>query len=73
MSDQEPIIRLKNVTKSFDRQVVLNSVNLEVAPGKITVIIGPSGCGKSVLLKHIVGLMRPTGAGCSSRARRFRP
>ncbi|MCJ7543150.1 MAG: ABC transporter ATP-binding protein [Phycisphaerae bacterium] len=59
MTDQEPIIRLKNVTKSFDRHVVLNAVSLEVAPGKITVIIGPSGCGKSVLLKHIVGLMRP--------------
>ena len=59
MSDNDPIIRLKNVSKAFDRQVILNAVNLEVAPGKTTVIIGPSGCGKSVLLKHIVGLIRP--------------
>jgi phospholipid/cholesterol/gamma-HCH transport system ATP-binding protein len=59
MTDKEPIIQLKNVTKAFDRLVVLNAVNLEIAPGKTTVIIGPSGCGKSVLLKHIVALIRP--------------
>lgn len=59
MSNGEPIIRLRSVTKAFGRRVVLNAVNLEVAPGKITVIIGPSGCGKSVLLKHIVGLLQP--------------
>ncbi|MGA2264908.1 MAG: ATP-binding cassette domain-containing protein [Phycisphaerae bacterium] len=59
MSDTEPIIRLKNVTKAFDSRVVLNAVNLNIAPGKITVIIGPSGCGKSVTLKHIVSLIRP--------------
>jgi phospholipid/cholesterol/gamma-HCH transport system ATP-binding protein len=59
MTDIEPIIRLKNVTKAFDGRVILNAVNLSIAPGKITVIIGPSGCGKSVLLKHIVALIRP--------------
>ena len=59
MTNNEPIIRFKNVTKAFDRRVVLNAVNLEVAVGKITVVIGPSGCGKSVLLKHIVALIRP--------------
>lgn len=45
--------------KSFGHQVVLNGVNLTIQEGKITVIIGKSGTGKSVLLKHIIGLMKP--------------
>jgi phospholipid/cholesterol/gamma-HCH transport system ATP-binding protein len=59
MSATQPIIRLKNVSKAFGRLVVLNSVNLAIEPGKTTVVIGPSGCGKSVLLKHMIGLLRP--------------
>lgn len=53
------MIKLVNVTKSFDSQVVLNNLTLEVPPGKITAVIGPSGEGKSVLLKHMIGLLRP--------------
>jgi len=54
-----PIIRLVDVHKSFGRLRVLAGLNLEIERGKSTVIIGPSGSGKSVLLKHIVGLIRP--------------
>ncbi|HTP63928.1 MAG TPA: ABC transporter ATP-binding protein [Geobacteraceae bacterium] len=53
------MIKLVNVTKAFDSQVVLRNLNLEVPTGKITAIIGPSGEGKSVLLKHMIGLMQP--------------
>ena len=53
------MIKLMDVTKTFDGQVVLNKLNLEVPAGKITAVIGPSGEGKSVLLKHMIGLMRP--------------
>lgn len=53
------MIKLVDVTKSFDNQVVLNGLNLEIPQGKITAVIGPSGEGKSVLLKHMIGLMRP--------------
>lgn len=56
---KEPIIRLLDVHKSFGSQKVLAGVNLDVQEGATTVVIGPSGCGKSVLLKHIVGLLRP--------------
>jgi len=59
MNSDDPIIRLRNVHKSLDGQVVLDGVSLDVLPGQTTVVIGPSGCGKSVLLKHIVVLMRP--------------
>jgi phospholipid/cholesterol/gamma-HCH transport system ATP-binding protein len=53
------MIKLVDVTKTFESQVVLNRLNLEIPAGKITAVIGPSGEGKSVLLKHMIGLMRP--------------
>ena len=53
------MIKLVDIHKSFGRQKVLDGVNLEIADGKITVIIGGSGGGKSVLLKHIIGLLKP--------------
>ena len=59
MADEKPIIRFEKVYKKFDRLVVLDGVDLAVQPGRTTVVIGPSGCGKSVLLKHVVGLLRP--------------
>lgn len=53
------MIKLVEVHKSFDSQVVLDGLSLEIPQGKITAVIGPSGEGKSVLLKHMIGLMRP--------------
>jgi phospholipid/cholesterol/gamma-HCH transport system ATP-binding protein len=54
-----PIIELRRVSKSFGRQRVLDDLDLQVERNKNTVIIGRSGTGKSVLLRHIVGLLRP--------------
>jgi phospholipid/cholesterol/gamma-HCH transport system ATP-binding protein len=53
------MIVLKQVRKAFDDQVVLDNLDLLVPNGKITAIIGPSGEGKSVLLKHMIGLLKP--------------
>ncbi len=53
------LIELKQVRKRFGRLVVLNDLSLTIETGKCLVIIGASGTGKSVLLKHIVGLLRP--------------
>jgi len=50
---------LTDVHKSFGDTVVLDGVSLEFPMGKTTAIIGPSGTGKSVLVKHLVGLIRP--------------
>ena len=55
----DPMVRIKNVHKSFGPLRVLNGVTLDIHRGQTTVIIGPSGTGKSVLLKHIVGLIKP--------------
>ena len=54
-----PLIDLKNLHKRFGFLVVLDGVNLTINAGESLVIIGASGSGKSVMLKHIVGLMRP--------------
>jgi phospholipid/cholesterol/gamma-HCH transport system ATP-binding protein len=53
------MIELKNLKKSFGTKQVLKGVNLNIENGKTTFIIGSSGCGKSVLLKHIIGLLKP--------------
>lgn len=53
------MIEIKNLKKSFGGKKVLNGVNLVINNGETLVIIGRSGCGKSVLLKHIVGLLKP--------------
>lgn len=53
------MIELKDVHKAFGKQVVLNGVDFEVREGETVALLGPSGTGKSVLLKHIIGLIRP--------------
>lgn len=58
-NDKAPIARLVNVHKTFGRLKVLQGVSLDFAHGQVSVVIGPSGTGKSVLLKHLVGLIRP--------------
>lgn len=53
------MIQLDNVHKRFGAQVVLDGVNFVVEEGETLALLGPSGTGKSVLLKHIIGLIRP--------------
>ncbi len=58
-SAASPLVRLVGLEKKLGRQKVLKGVNLEIRQGERMVIIGRSGGGKSVLLKHILGLMKP--------------
>ncbi len=54
-------ISIQDLKKTFDgKEFVINGMSLEIPRGKITVLIGYSGTGKSVLLKHILGLLKPT-------------
>lgn len=53
------MIEIENLHKSFNNHKVLIGLNLKIEKAKTTVIIGRSGCGKSVLLKHIIGVLKP--------------
>jgi phospholipid/cholesterol/gamma-HCH transport system ATP-binding protein len=60
MAKPETAISIVDLTKKFGSQTIWADVSMEIPKGEITVILGPSGTGKSVLLKHLVGLLRPT-------------
>jgi phospholipid/cholesterol/gamma-HCH transport system ATP-binding protein len=53
------MIELRKIHKRFGAQVVLDGVDFDVREGETVALLGPSGTGKSVLLKHIIGLIRP--------------
>jgi phospholipid/cholesterol/gamma-HCH transport system ATP-binding protein len=53
------MIELRNIHKRFGQQVVLDGVDFVVREGETVALLGPSGTGKSVLLKHVIGLIRP--------------
>lgn len=53
------MIEIKDLYKKFNGVPVLNGLNLTINAGETLVIIGRSGCGKSVLLKHMIGLLKP--------------
>jgi len=55
----EILIQLRDVSKRFGANQVLDGVNLDIHRGEVTTIIGKSGVGKSVLLKHMIGLLEP--------------
>jgi phospholipid/cholesterol/gamma-HCH transport system ATP-binding protein len=54
-----PKIRTEDLRKSYQGKVVLDGIDLSIAEGESLVVVGPSGTGKSVLLKHLIGLIRP--------------
>jgi phospholipid/cholesterol/gamma-HCH transport system ATP-binding protein len=55
----DAIISLRGVTKRFGSHTVLEDISFDIPRGRISAIMGPSGTGKSVLLKNIIGLLRP--------------
>ena len=59
-SPRYPLISLQQVTMQFGAQRVLHAIDLEIQRGQTVAVIGESGCGKTVLLKMIIGLLRPT-------------
>ncbi|MBI1931995.1 MAG: ATP-binding cassette domain-containing protein [Ignavibacteriales bacterium] len=59
MADVNNIIRIQNLSKRFGDKVVLDNISLDVEKGENLVVFGRSGTGKSVLLKCIIGLLKP--------------
>ena len=69
----DAIARLEGVSKSFGSLHVLRDLTLAFAPGQTTVVLGPSGTGKSVMLKHIMGLLRPDAGAVYFKGTRVDP
>ncbi len=59
MTDRPPTIAMRGVKKAFGSKVVLDGLDLDVGVGESVVVIGGSGTGKSVMLKCVLGLLRP--------------
>jgi phospholipid/cholesterol/gamma-HCH transport system ATP-binding protein len=57
---RRPLVTLEQVSVQFGSQRVLHGIDLAIPRGQTLVVIGESGCGKTVLLKLLIGLLRPT-------------
>jgi phospholipid/cholesterol/gamma-HCH transport system ATP-binding protein len=55
----DPMISVTDLTVAYEGRRVLNSVNLDIEPGEVMVLVGGSGSGKTTMLRHIIGLERP--------------
>ncbi|HPF70966.1 MAG TPA: ABC transporter ATP-binding protein [Candidatus Krumholzibacteria bacterium] len=60
MSEQQPIVRLRGVSKHYGATRALNDVSLDIMPGTIVGVLGPNGSGKTTLMGHLPGLLVPT-------------
>ena len=53
------LIEVKNIVKTFDSQVVLKGISLDINENEFVTLLGPSGCGKTTLLRIIAGFLEP--------------
>ena len=60
MDEKKKIIEFKHIVKSFDDQVVLKGIDLDIYENEFVTLLGPSGCGKTTLLRILGGFIEPT-------------
>lgn len=58
--ERKPLLEIKDLTKCYDANLAVNSVNLTIYEGEIFALLGSSGCGKSTLLRMFAGFESPT-------------
>jgi spermidine/putrescine transport system ATP-binding protein len=58
------LIEIKNIVKTFDKQVVLKGISLDIMENEFVTLLGPSGCGKTTLLRIIAGFLDATEGTC---------
>ncbi|MDJ1110693.1 MULTISPECIES: ABC transporter ATP-binding protein [Macrococcus] len=66
-----PIIQLNDIMHRYDKDIVINNINLELNKGEIVALIGPSGSGKSTILNIIGGLLIPSSGECLLQGERI--
>ena len=59
MENKKPLIELKNISKSYDDELVVKNVNLTIYENEFLTLLGPSGCGKTTILRMIAGFIKP--------------
>lgn len=59
MSDKASILELKNISKSFDGEPILQNIDLNIQDGAFVTLLGPSGCGKTTTLRILAGFIQP--------------
>ena len=60
IQEQEPLVEVENVSVTFGQQSVLRNICLTIPAGQTVVMLGESGCGKTVLMKTMIGLVKPS-------------
>ncbi len=55
-----PLLEVKGLTKKFRGLTALNDVSFDILPGEIVALIGPNGAGKTTILRHLMGVLKPT-------------
>ena len=53
------LVQFRNIVKSFDGQVILKGINLDIYENEFVTLLGPSGCGKTTLLRILAGFLEP--------------
>lgn len=71
MAKKTPLLTVTDLTKAFGNHVVVDSFNLEVAPGQAVALVGRNGAGKSTILRCLVGVDRPTSGEIQLCGRRM--
>ena len=54
----KPLLSLKDITKNYDSQPVLDKVNIQVMPSSVVGLLGPNGCGKTTIFNLIMGITK---------------
>ncbi len=57
---QKNFVELRNVTKRFGSNTVIDNINLTIPQGRMVTLLGPSGCGKTTILRLVAGLEKPS-------------